>query len=137
MDFWRLVWQEKSPSIVMITNLEEWDKTKCHQYWLDSGSKSFGPFFVSITDQQILADYTTRSLSLEVCMYACPCMYVCVSVCVCVCVCAYVCALIRMCSCMHVCMYINHQYPDFDGEINTQIIICNKEQINVLGQLNF
>ena len=102
MDFWRLVWQEKAPSIVMITNLEEGGKTKCQQYWLDSSSKSFGPFRVSITDQQILADYTTRSLSLEVCTSVFVCMYMCVSVCVRVCVCVSVCVSV----CVHVCVCV-------------------------------
>ena len=75
---------------MMITNLEEGGKTKCQQYWLDSGSKSFGPFRVSVTDQQILADYTIHNLSLEVCVYVC----VCVCMCVCVFVCIHVCASI-------------------------------------------
>ena len=66
IDFWRLVWQEKPQSIVMVANLEEGNKTKCHQYWPDTGTKSFGPFQVTITDQQILADYTTRSLLMQV-----------------------------------------------------------------------
>ena len=69
----------------MITNLEEGGKTKCQQYWPDSGSKRFGPYCVSVTDQQILADYTIRSLSLEVWVWGgvcvCVCsMYVCVNV---------------------------------------------------------
>ena len=108
VDFWRLVWQEKTPSIVMITNLEEGGKTKCEQYWPDSGSKSFGPFRVSVTDQQILADYTIRSLYLEVCMYvsrgmhACVCMCLCICVCECMCVLACVCSLMRIITCLHV-----------------------------------
>ena len=66
VDFWRLVWQERAPSIVMITNLEERGKTKCQQYWPDLGTESFGPFQVSITDQQVLADYTIRNLTVQV-----------------------------------------------------------------------
>ena len=68
VDLWRLVWQERAPSIVMITNLEEGGKPKCQQYWPDSGTESFGPFQVSITDQQILADYTIRKLTVQVCV---------------------------------------------------------------------
>ena len=87
----------------MITNLEEGGKTKCQQYWPDSGSKSFGPFLVSVTDQQILADYTIRSLYLEVgvCVYVCVCVCVYVCVCVCVCVCVYVCVCV--CACVFMC----------------------------------
>ena len=66
VDFWRLVWQERAPSIVMITNLEEGGKTKCQQYWPDSRTRNFGPFQVSIVDERILADYTIRILTVQV-----------------------------------------------------------------------
>ena len=66
VDFWRMVWQERVPSVVMITNLVEGKKTKCEQYWPSSGSQDFGPFHISITHQLILADYTVRTLSVEV-----------------------------------------------------------------------
>ena len=66
VDFWRLVWQERAPIVVMITNLVEGTETKCHQYWPDKGSVKFGPFKVSIIDQQILADYIIRTLVLQV-----------------------------------------------------------------------
>ena len=73
VDFWRLMWQEKPPTIVMVTNLVEGTKTKCQQYWPDAGAQSFGPFQVTITDQQILADYTTRSLLVQVSVSQCTC----------------------------------------------------------------
>ena len=66
-DFWRLVWQERAPSIVMITNIEEGGKTKCEQYWPNSRTKDFGPFQVSIMEQQMLAYYTIRNLTVQVC----------------------------------------------------------------------
>ncbi|XP_064386156.1 uncharacterized protein LOC135334774 isoform X2 [Halichondria panicea] len=62
VDFWRLMWQERPPIIVMLTNLKENNKIKCQPYWPESGKKQFGPFTVAITDQQILADYTIRTL---------------------------------------------------------------------------
>ena len=42
------------------------NKIKCEQYWPESGKKQFGPFTVAITDQQILADYTIRTLEASV-----------------------------------------------------------------------
>ena len=66
MDFWRLVWQERAPSIVMITNLEEGGKIKCQRYWPETGRCGFGPFTVTLTDEQIFADYTIRKLELLV-----------------------------------------------------------------------
>ena len=66
VDFWRMIWQERVPAIVMITNLVEGKKTKCEQYWPLSGSLGFGPFKVTIINQLILADYTINTLSVEV-----------------------------------------------------------------------
>ena len=50
----------------MLTNLKEGNKIKCQKYWPDSGKENFGPFIVTITDQQVLADYTIRTLSITV-----------------------------------------------------------------------
>ena len=69
VDFWRMVWQERSPTIVMITNLTEGSKTKCHQYWPDTGNMCCGPFNICITEEQTFADYTLRSLVLKVGIY--------------------------------------------------------------------
>ena len=32
VDFWRLVWQERPVTIVMVTNIKEGNKVKCQQY---------------------------------------------------------------------------------------------------------
>ena len=50
----------------MVTNLKEDKKIKSQQYWPDSGSKDFGPFHVTLIDQQIFTDYTIRNLQVEV-----------------------------------------------------------------------
>ena len=50
----------------MVTNVMEGNRIKCQQYWPESGKKDFGPFQVTITDQQIFADYTIRTLSILV-----------------------------------------------------------------------
>jgi protein tyrosine phosphatase len=81
VDFWRLVWQERPPTIVMVTNLQEKKRAKCHKYWPDRGTQSFGPFRVTITDHQMLADYSTRNFLVEVrSMRGSMCMVVCASV---------------------------------------------------------
>ncbi|KAL5486475.1 hypothetical protein EMCRGX_G018961 [Ephydatia muelleri] len=41
-DFWRMVWEYDCPTIVMVTNLQEEDKVKCHQYWPSYGSTTYG-----------------------------------------------------------------------------------------------
>ena len=58
--------QERPPSIVMITNLEEGGKIKCQQYWPESGRCQYGPFEVNLTDEQIMTDYTIRKLEAQV-----------------------------------------------------------------------
>ena len=50
----------------MVTNIKEDKKTKCQQYWPDSDSKQFGPFNITLTDQQVFANYTIRLLQVEV-----------------------------------------------------------------------
>ena len=69
VDFWRMVWQERCQTIVMLANLVEGGYVKCHKYWPETGTQFFGPFNVTITGQQILADYTTREFTVEVCAY--------------------------------------------------------------------
>ena len=66
VDFWRLIWQERPPTIVMVTNLKEGNKKKCEQYWPDSGSTTFGPFVVTLTEYQVFADYCIRTLQVNV-----------------------------------------------------------------------
>ena len=66
IDFWRLVWQERPLTIVMVTNLTEGNKKKCEQYWPDSGSKAFGPFKITLTEQQDFAGYTIRTMQVTV-----------------------------------------------------------------------
>ena len=68
VDFWRLIWQERPQIIVMVTNLKEGSKSKCEQYWLDPHKESttFGPFTVTILDEQVLPDFTIRSLKVKV-----------------------------------------------------------------------
>ena len=66
VDFWRLVWQLRPPTIVMVTNLKEGSKSKCEQYWPEQGTQEYGPFKVTLTDQQVFADYTIRQLLVSV-----------------------------------------------------------------------
>lgn len=65
-DFWRLVWQEKVQNIAMLTNLMEGRQRKCEQYWPESGSEEYGPFMVTLIEEQVFADYTIRTMHLVV-----------------------------------------------------------------------
>ena len=56
----------------MLANLVEACAVKCHKYWPETGTMTFGPFNVTITSQQILADYTTREFSVQVVKFLTP-----------------------------------------------------------------
>ena len=68
VDFWHLIWQEKPVSIVMVTNLKEGTKSKCEQYWPNGRAegKEFGPFTVTLVDEQVLPDFVIRSITVMV-----------------------------------------------------------------------
>ena len=53
------MWQEKVKVIVMLTNVVEGGKRKCEQYWPDQEPQEYGPFTVTLADQQVFA--TTSS----------------------------------------------------------------------------
>ncbi|XP_059488383.1 tyrosine-protein phosphatase Lar-like [Neocloeon triangulifer] len=62
--FWRMVWETKSSSIVMMTRLEERARIKCDQYWPTRGSETYGPITVAVKDTQHLAAFSIRSFTL-------------------------------------------------------------------------
>ena len=65
VDFWRLVWQEKVPTIAMLTGLHEQGSKKCERYWPEYGTAEYGPYSVTLAEQQVLADYTFSTLELQ------------------------------------------------------------------------
>uniref|UniRef100_A0A8C2JSS4 Receptor-type tyrosine-protein phosphatase C n=1 Tax=Cyprinus carpio TaxID=7962 RepID=A0A8C2JSS4_CYPCA len=67
VDFWRMVWEQKSSIIVMVTRCEEGNKTKCAQYWpsLDRETEIFEDFVVKIRSEEHCPDYVIRHLILN------------------------------------------------------------------------
>ena len=66
IDFWQMIWQEKPPIIVMLTQLKEGNQTKSQQYWPDEGSTNYGPFTVTLKERITLIDYVARTLEVQV-----------------------------------------------------------------------
>jgi len=64
-DFWRMCWEARALSIVMMTKLEERARIKCDQYWPSRGSDTYGNITVSITDVQELATYSIRTFQVS------------------------------------------------------------------------
>ncbi|KAH8035485.1 hypothetical protein HPB51_005767 [Rhipicephalus microplus] len=62
-DFWRMVWQEGSCKIIMLTNLKEQDKTKCEQYWPETSQK-YGKFMVTLMKADTQVDFVVREFEI-------------------------------------------------------------------------
>ncbi|XP_038599890.1 receptor-type tyrosine-protein phosphatase epsilon isoform X4 [Tachyglossus aculeatus] len=64
-DFWRMIWEQKSATVVMLTNLKERKEEKCFQYWPDQGCWLYGNIRVSVEDCVVLVDYTIRKFCVQ------------------------------------------------------------------------
>ncbi|XP_062567904.1 receptor-type tyrosine-protein phosphatase kappa-like [Saccostrea cucullata] len=66
VDLWRMVWQEHVEYIVMLTNLIEGPKVKCHQYWPNEGTEVYiGPFSVRLIEEKVYANHVVRTINLR------------------------------------------------------------------------
>jgi protein tyrosine phosphatase len=63
-DFWRMVWEQNTVTIVMLTNLEENDKVKCFQYWPEEKEQEYGNIVVRVDRDIILPHYTIRGFKV-------------------------------------------------------------------------
>ncbi|XP_075891557.1 receptor-type tyrosine-protein phosphatase delta isoform X13 [Nelusetta ayraudi] len=63
-EFWRMIWEQRSAIIVMMTKLEERSRVKCDQYWPTRGTETYGLIQVTLLDTVELATYCVRTLSL-------------------------------------------------------------------------
>ncbi|KAM4640553.1 receptor-type tyrosine-protein phosphatase C [Discoglossus pictus] len=63
-DFWRMIWEQKSSIIVMVTRCEEGNRNKCAQYWpsMEDDTETFGDILVKIREEKTFPDYITRKL---------------------------------------------------------------------------
>uniref|UniRef100_A0A8C7VVU7 Receptor-type tyrosine-protein phosphatase F n=1 Tax=Oncorhynchus mykiss TaxID=8022 RepID=A0A8C7VVU7_ONCMY len=63
-DFWRMVWEQRTNTIVMMTRLEEKSRVKCDQYWPSRGTETYGMIQVTMLDTVELATYSVRTFTL-------------------------------------------------------------------------
>ncbi|KPP60158.1 receptor-type tyrosine-protein phosphatase mu-like, partial [Scleropages formosus] len=63
-DFWRMVWQENSAIIVMVTNLVEVGRVKCCKYWPDD-TEIYRDMKVTLIETQLLSEYVIRTFAVE------------------------------------------------------------------------
>ncbi|XP_060723840.1 protein tyrosine phosphatase receptor type Fa isoform X7 [Tachysurus vachellii] len=63
-DFWRMLWEQRSSTIVMMTRLEEKSRVKCDQYWPSRGTETYGMIQVTLLDTVELATYSVRTFTM-------------------------------------------------------------------------
>ncbi|XP_012216219.1 tyrosine-protein phosphatase 69D isoform X2 [Linepithema humile] len=64
-DYWRMIWEQHLELILMLTNLEEYSKTKCAKYWPDKReTKNFGDITVEHVKERAYSDYVVRELKM-------------------------------------------------------------------------
>ncbi|XP_029302780.1 protein tyrosine phosphatase receptor type Db isoform X12 [Cottoperca gobio] len=63
-EFWRLVWEQHTANIIMMTKLEEKSRVKCDQYWPTRGTETYGLIQVTLLDTVELATYSVRTFAL-------------------------------------------------------------------------
>ncbi|XP_078144102.1 receptor-type tyrosine-protein phosphatase mu isoform X6 [Centroberyx gerrardi] len=65
-DFWRMVWQENTAAIVMVTNLVEVGRisVKCCKYWPDD-TEIYRDIKVTLIETQLLSEYVIRTFAVE------------------------------------------------------------------------
>lgn len=64
-DFWRMVWEQKSRTLVMMTQLEERGRIKCVQYWPSRDSVTYHGITIFACDVEELAYYSIRTFKLQ------------------------------------------------------------------------
>nr|XP_034348884.1 receptor-type tyrosine-protein phosphatase H [Arvicanthis niloticus] len=64
-DFWRMVWEQQSHTLVMLTNCIESGRVKCEHYWpLDAHPCTHGQLQVTLISEEVTENWTVRHLQL-------------------------------------------------------------------------
>ncbi len=67
-DFWRMIWENKLPTIVMVTKLVENAREKCSCYWPGAVGEELeaGPDLVILLKEiKVFTDYEIRVMSIK------------------------------------------------------------------------
>jgi protein tyrosine phosphatase len=67
-DFWKMVWEQKSSVIVMLTKLEEGGKLKCDKYWNDEMNQRIqlnSGVTLALEERKVFSEYVLRTFSIQ------------------------------------------------------------------------
>ncbi|XP_069485396.1 phosphatidylinositol phosphatase PTPRQ isoform X4 [Ambystoma mexicanum] len=66
-DFWRMVWETKAKTIVMLSQCFEKGRIRCHQYWPEDNKPVtvFGDLVITKLTEDVQLDWTVRDLKVE------------------------------------------------------------------------
>ncbi|PIK36504.1 putative receptor-type tyrosine-protein phosphatase delta isoform X4, partial [Apostichopus japonicus] len=63
-DFWRMLWDQNSTIVVMLTKLREMNRDKCHQYWPAERSARYQYFVVDPMSEYNMPQYVLREFKV-------------------------------------------------------------------------
>ncbi|XP_028601411.2 phosphatidylinositol phosphatase PTPRQ isoform X2 [Podarcis muralis] len=66
-DFWRMVWETRAKTLVMLTQCFEKGRIRCHQYWPEDNIPVtvFGDIVITKLVEDVQLDWTIRDLKIE------------------------------------------------------------------------
>ncbi|XP_068728189.1 receptor-type tyrosine-protein phosphatase epsilon-like [Montipora capricornis] len=63
-DFWRMIWEQESSTVVMLSKETESGKVKVHRYWPAKQPANIGSLVAEMTNEMSFEDYTMREIKL-------------------------------------------------------------------------